>query len=230
MRRRPSVPGPAGVLVLIAALSGCSAGDALDMAAEAGMDARRSVLSAFVAPAPQTRALGAPLAAAARPVRPLSRRVVAEDLLTGEEMRLTPRPVGARSVEVTEPDGCRWRRDDWFAPSTWWRGCGEADSWRDGRAELTGGAGLWPLRLGAEARWRRRAESSAGRAYVRDTVCRVEDAVELLRPGREPAPVFVVACDDGKRVRTTWWAPGEGPLAFRVARRGQGVEQVWVAR
>lgn len=82
----------------------------------------------------------------------------------------------------------------------------------------------------AEARWTRREKSSAGRDHVRDAVRRVEDAVEVLRPGRDPAPAYVVACDDAKRVRPIRWTPGEGPVAFRVMQRGDGVEEAWVAR
>jgi hypothetical protein len=71
--------------------------------------------------------------------------------------------------------------------------------------------------------------SADDRSYERDTICRVTDAVEVLRAGRPPTPAFVVDCADGKRVRTTWWADGEGPVAFRKTHESKGVEEVWVA-
>jgi hypothetical protein len=101
---------------------------------------------------------------------------------------------GSDAVRFRESDGCvstRW--GDGFARSDSWAGCADSRNWHTGRA----------------------AVSHTGRRYTRDTVCRVTDAVEVVRAGRAPTPAFVVDCDDGKRVRTTWYAAGEGPVAFR---------------
>ena len=91
-----------------------------------------------------------------------------------------------------------------------------------------GGDGLWPLRIGAQKRWTRTARSSTGRSHQRVTTCNVDDAVEVLRDNHPPTPAFVVACNDGKRERTTWWAPEEGPVAFRVVHGEKGIEELWV--
>jgi hypothetical protein len=37
-----------------------------------------------------------------------------------------------------------------------------------------------------------------------------------------------VVCRDGTRTRTTWFAPGEGPVAFRKVHDRDGVEEAWV--
>lgn len=216
-------------LGLAMALSACSSPAPLDWARAAAQQADFFAASLFAGPGPQTRRLVVSPAPATRPARPLTRAIAAVDLRTGATITLQPRAIGARTVEVRQSDGCVWRRDDWFAPSSRWRGCGDSASWRDGSAEVSGGDGLWPLRIGAEGRFRRRATSATGRTLARDTICRVDSAVEVLRADQPATPAFVVACDDGKRVRTTWWAPGEGPIAFRKTHRDKGVEAVWVA-
>ena len=115
-------------------------------------------------------------------------------------------PLGTDAVRVRRSDGCVWTRwSDGFARSD---SCAHAG---DGRTVHT-------------------AVSHTGRRYTRDTVCRVTDAVAVVRAGRAPSPAFVVDCDDGKRVRTTWYAAGEGPIAFRKVHREQGVEEAWVRR
>jgi hypothetical protein len=188
------------------------------------------VAASLVAPVgPETRSLRASPLPADKPFLPLTARIAAHDPRSGAQLALDPRRVGRGVAEIRQSDGCVWRSDDWFAPATAWRDCGDSRNWHTGRAEISGGAGLWPLRLGAEARFTRRAVSHTGRSYTRETTCRVTDAVEVLRAGRQPTPAFVVDCDDGKRVRTTWWAPGEGPVAFRKTHEENGIEELWVA-
>jgi hypothetical protein len=226
---RPPASRAAAACGLALSLAACTTTPPADWARSAAREADRFVAALFAGPGPETRPLAASLPPAAKPRRPLTNAVSARDPRTGAPLRLTPRALGGGAVEVRQSDGCVWRRDDWFAPSTWWRGCGESAAWRDGAATVSGGGGLWPLRIGAEGRFRRRAIASTGRRYERDTLCRVETAVEVLRPGRAPTPAFVVACEDGKRVRTTWWSPEQGPIAFRKTHRDKGVEEIWVA-
>ena len=228
--RRGARPIPACLAAAVLALSGCGAVDPGAVLVGAG-EASRDVATTLVERTgrPATRDLSMTLDPAPRPRLALSAPVVAERPWD-DDLRLEPRDLGGGLVEVRESDGCTWRRRDWFAPSLAWSGCGESAAWRDGTSTVTGGEGLWPLRLGAEGRFRRRAVSATGRSYERDTVCRVEDAVEVLRADRAPTPAFVVACDDGKRMRTTWWSPEEGPVAFRRRHADKGVEAFWIAR
>lgn len=228
-RARQSELRLGAALGLALTVSACGAGAPLDALDRAAREADRFAAALFAAPGPETRRLDASPRPAEKPAWPLAAPVSATDPRTGAAVTLAPRPLGGGIVEVAQNDGCVWRRDDWFAPSSFWRGCGDSANWRDGRAEVSGGAGLWPLRLKAEGRFRRRAVSHTGRSYARDTVCRVTDAVEVLRAGRAPTAAFVVDCADGKRVRTTWWAPGQGPVAFRKTHRDKGVEEFWVA-
>lgn len=211
-------------------LSACATTPAADWARSAAIGAYSFAAAPFAGPGPVTRPMVDAPPPAAKPARPLTAAIEAIDPRNGAPVRLTPRARGGGAVEVRQSDGCVWRRDDWFAPSTRWSGCGDSAAWRDGVAAVSGGEGLWPLRVGAEGRFRRRATSATGRSYERETLCRVENAVEVLRVDRAPTPAFVVVCEDDKRVRTTWWAPGDGPIAFRKSHRDRGVEEVWVAK
>ena len=96
--RRParlSLRRAGAAAALLAALSACAAGSG-------------PVAGVAPAPAPETRPLAGTLPPAARPERPLSAPLAARDLIGGGEVRLTPRPSGARGVEVAQQDGCRW--------------------------------------------------------------------------------------------------------------------------
>jgi hypothetical protein len=234
-RRRASA---AATLLAAFALMGCSA-TTLDSADRALRLAVTDVTSAaaalapalFAEPAaPRTRPLDTPLAPLARPRRVLDGPIVARDGLTGASLTLAPQTLRGGAVRVRQSDGCVWERTDWFAPARRWRDCGDSRHWKSGTARIAGGEGLWPLREGATARWSRQAVSDTGRDYRRETVCRVTDSVAVLRDGRAPTPAFVVDCTDGKRVRTTWYAPGEGPVAFRKTHQDKGVEEAWVRR
>ncbi len=177
---------------------------------------------------PQTVRLTTPPAPVARPAAPLSGSFAARDLMTGETRRFTVSRTGG-GVRVRQSDGCVWTRSgDWFAPSDSWSRCDVSTHWHTGRAQVRNTAAIWPLKPGAEGRWIRRTTSHSGRSYTRDTVCRVIGAEAVVREGRAPTPAHVVVCRDGARTRTTWFAPGEGPVAFRKAHDRNGVEEAWV--
>ncbi len=177
---------------------------------------------------PQTARLTTPPAPAARPAAQMAASFDARDLLTGETRRFAV----ARTrdgVRVRQSDGCVWTRSgDWFSPSDSWAGCGDSANWHTGQAQVRQLASIWPLQPGAEGRWTRSATSHTGRSLARDTVCRVTGAEAVIREERAPTPAHVVTCRDDKRTRTTWFAPGEGPVAFRVVHDGNGVEDAWV--
>ncbi len=160
---------------------------------------------------------------------PLEESFAYLDLLTGERGRMDVTETGPGSVRVEQSDGCVWTRSgDWFAPSDGWTRCDDSRNWHTGRAVVQPEGTIWPLTVGAEGRFTRRAVSHTGRSYTRETVCRVSDQVAVVREGRSPTPAFVVECNDGKRIRTTWYAPGEGPVAFHKMHRENGVEQAWL--
>ncbi|SEA98947.1 hypothetical protein [Rubrimonas cliftonensis] len=178
---------------------------------------------------PRIVALATPPAPIGKPRAPLAGDVAARDLLTGQPLTMSVARRGTE-VRVRQSDGCDWSRGgDWFAPSKSWSGCGDSANWRDGAAQVRERASIWPLRIGSEGRWTRRAVSSTGRSYERETVCRVVGAEAVVRAGRAPTPAFKVVCDDGgKRTRTTWYAPEEGPVAFVQRHAQDGVEEAWV--
>ena len=219
----------AAALGLALTLSACGGTPPGELTRIMTREARLVAASLYAPVGPETRPIGSEMAPARKPARPLAQTVTARDPRSGERVRLEPRSLGRGAVEIRQNDGCTWRTGDWFAPSTAWRNCGDSRQWHTGQSAVSGGAGLWPLRVGAETRFSRRATSHTGRTYERETRCRVTDAVEVLRAGRTPTPAFVVDCTDGKRVRTTWWAPDEGPIAFRKIHDEAGIEELWVA-
>jgi hypothetical protein len=214
---RPLRRAPLAALAL-AALAGCA------QIADAG----RAALSLAPGRAmPETAALTAPLVPAKRPAAPLARSFAARDLITGRDLAFDVRRSGDR-VTVRQSDGCVWSRQaDWFAPSSSWENC-DLGQWATGRAEIRRTALIWPLREGAQGGFTRKATSSTGRSYARDTACRVTGAEAVVRESGKRTPTWVVQCRDGKRTRTTWWSPEEGPVAFRKAHADNGVEEAWV--
>jgi hypothetical protein len=185
----------------------------------------------FAGAGPETAPLARAPAPIADPGTPVTRSFEVRDLLTDERRAFRVTRLRADAVRVRQSDGCVWTRwGDWFAPSDSWAACDDSRHWHTGRATVRPLETIWPMEVGAVGRYRRTAVSHTGRRYTRDTVCRVSDAVEVRRAGHPPTPAFVVDCADGKRVRTTWYAPGEGPVAFRKVHREKGVEEAWVRR
>jgi hypothetical protein len=203
------------------ALGGCSPAE----------DLRLAALDIFKDPtSPRTERLATAPGPIAQPPAPLAGSFTATDLLTGETLRFETRRTGA-SVRVRQSDGCVWTRSgDWFAPSDSWANCDDSVHWATGRASVRRLASIWPLRPGAEGSWTRDAASHTGRTYTRRTTCRVAGAEAVIREGRAPTPAHLVVCKDGKRTRTTWYAAGEGPVAFRKVHEDSGVEEAWVRR
>ena len=195
-----------------------------------GHAARATATRADAGLGPHTAPLAAPPAPIPAPQAPLDGDVAAVDLRDGRPLRMAVERRG-REVRVRQSDGCAWsRRGDWFTPSLGWSGCGGGGpAWRDGAAAVRAHASLWPMRLGAEGRWRRQAVSASGLRFERETVCRVVAAEAVIREGRAPTPAWRVTCDDGGvRTLTTWYAPGEGPVAHVRRHATHGVEQAWV--
>jgi hypothetical protein len=177
--------------------------------------------------APRTVALSTPPEPAGKPAAPLAGGFTARDLITGGTLAFDVLRQGDR-VAVRQSDGCAWTRaDDWFAPSSAWENC-DGGQWATGRAEVRRTASIWPLREGAEGGFTRTATAASGRSYQRDTSCRVAGAEAVVREDGARTPAWVVRCRDGKRTRTTWWAPGEGPVAFRKTHDQNGVEEAWM--
>jgi hypothetical protein len=202
---------------------------ALSLSACAQVDAARHSAMNLVPfrAAPQTAPLAGPLAPARRPAAPLTADFSARDLMTGGTLRLDASYRNGRAT-VRQSDGCVWTRSgDWFTPSSAWENC-DGGAWATGSAEVRAIGSLWPLREGAQGAFQRTARSAGGDSYDRRTDCRVTGAETVIRESGARTPAWVVACRDGKRTRTTWFAPGEGPVAFRKVHDRNGVEEAWV--
>lgn len=179
-------------------------------------------------PAPETRSLEMSIQPVNSPSRAEFSSMTVKSLLDGETSSYTVSRYG-NGVRVREGSGCVWTRArDWFSPSDSWANCGTSKSWHTAQASVRILDPLYPLEVGSTGSYERRAVSLTGDVSVRETRCEVISAVEVLRPGRTATPAYVVECDDGRRTRTTWYAPGEGPVAFREEHRSRGVEEAWV--
>ena len=177
---------------------------------------------------PTTRPLDGPIEPVARPSRTDLPDMTVTSLLDGSRKHFAVERYG-NGVRVRQSNGCTWTRaGDWFSPSDSWARCGESRNWHTARATVRELDSLYPLQVGSVGRYERRAVSHTGRKQSRETRCEVSDAVALLRPGREATPVFVVDCEDPRRRRTTWFAPGQGPLAFRIEHKKKGLEEAWI--
>ena len=132
-------------------------------------------------------------------------------------------------VRVRESDGCVWTSaPNWFAPSDSWANCGDSLNWSTASAQVRELDPLYPIQIGSVGRYERKAVSNTGRTYTRETRCEVMDAVSVLRPGKAATPAFVVECKDPRRTRTTWYAPDEGPIAYRETHRRNGLQEAWL--
>ncbi len=177
---------------------------------------------------PATQPLLEPIPAAGRPNAEEFESMTVESLIDGSDHTFTVRAYG-NGIRVRESDGCAWTRAaDWFSPSDSWADCGDSRNWHTAQARVRELDSLYPLKVGSIGRYQRQAVSHTGRRYSRQTRCEVTDAVELLRPGRAATPAYVVECDDSRRLRTTWYAPGEGPIAYREVHFRKGVEEAWI--
>lgn len=177
---------------------------------------------------PDTQPLTQPIAQVAQaPISNLG-TMNATNLMDGRTISLSARAYG-NGARVTESNGCTWTRaNDWFSPSDSWANCGDSRNWHTGQATVRQLDSLYPLQVGSVGRYERLARSHTGRSYTRQTRCEVTDAVEVLRPAHGATPAYVVECDDTSRTRTTWYAPSEGPIAYRETHHRNGLEEAWV--
>lgn len=177
---------------------------------------------------PDTRQLSTDLAPVKAPILTRLRSMRIQNLLDGETQRLRISPTG-QGIRVREPGGCVWTRShDWFAPSDSFARCGTSKNWHTAQARVRRIGSLFPLQVGNSVTYERKAVSWNGKRSTRRTSCEVEEAVEVLRPRQGAIPAFVVACDDGRVQRTTWYAPGEGPIAYREIDRDRRVRSAWL--
>lgn len=203
-------------------LAACSLGDDFEIPTMA------SIASIFVPVGPETRPLAASIPPVQRPASRAFSTMTVTSLEDGSRKTYSVKPYG-NGVRVSEGNGCIWTRaGDWFSPSDSWSNCGSSGNWHTGQAKVRELDSLYPLRVGSVGSYQRNAVSHTGRSYNRTTRCKVTDAVEVLRQGRAAAPAYVVKCNDSRRVRTTWYAPGQGPIAYQEVHRRSGLEEAWV--
>lgn len=184
--------------------------------------------SVFDSTRPETQPLKGSIRSVPQPTMGSLSSMTVSSLMDGSTQSYRVRPFG-NGVRVRESNGCVWTRaGDWFSPSDSWANCGDSRNWHTGQAKVRQLDSLYPLKVGSVGRYERRAVSHTGRTYTRQTRCEVTDAVAVLRPGKAATAAYVVVCNDSRRVRTTWYAPDEGPIAYREVHHRKGVEVAWL--
>ncbi len=177
---------------------------------------------------PPTRPVAAALPAIGAPDAGELRSMTVRSLLDGSTAHIALQPEGER-IRIDDGRGCvATRSRDWFSPSESYTGCGSSAGWSTATGEVRVIDSLYPLELGRTGRYLRRLVSSAGEVSTRETDCAVIDKAAVVRPGRPETATWVVRCDDGRVVRTTWYAPGTGPVAYREEHKTRGVREAWL--
>ncbi|MCL5776915.1 hypothetical protein M1105_07950 [Limibaculum sp. FT325] len=203
-----------GLAILMA---GCGAGEH-----------KTKELSKAFAPTPETRTLERALPPTRAPSADEFRSMTVVSLLDGRSERIRITPFG-NGVRIREESGCISTRVlDWFSPSDSYANCGTSKDWHTASGTVRVIDDLYPLTVGSTGRYERRAVSHTGKVSTRETRCEVTDAVEVQGPGKHARPAYVVTCDDGRVRRTTWYAPGTGPVAYREDHHEDGVREAWV--
>ena len=178
---------------------------------------------------PKTQGLSAQIQSIAKPVASEFKSISAKSLINGANISLNMRLSG-NSIKVKENNGCSWTRHaDWFAPSSGWAKCGVSKNWHTGSATVNLLNSLYPIKVGSTGSYKRSAVSHTGKKYTRTTRCKVTGAVEVIS-GKKVTPAFVVVCNDTSRKRTTWYAPGIGPVAYTEVHHKNGLEEAWVRK
>lgn len=206
-------------LFLLLPLSACALTDGFNFS---------SLSQIFEPVAPPTEKLSRPIEPVPRAAIPPISSMTVTSLITGESMKYSATPFG-NGVRVRQSDGCIWTRtNDWFAPSDSWARCGHSNNWHTAQASVREITSLYPLKLGSTGVYERTARSHTGRTYTRTTRCEVKESVAVLRTDGSRTPAYVIVCQNKSRTRTTWYAPAEGPIAYREAHRRNGVETAWL--
>ena len=210
-------------MAMAIALSGCA-----NIGNDIGNTLGSTFGSIFGGPGPETAPLSAELAPLSQPSAGELRSFTTTSLIDGSRNTFDIRPYGY-GIRARQDNGCVWTRAaDWFSPSDSWANCGTSQNWHTAQARVTQQDSLYPLTVGSEGRYRRVAVSHTGRDQDRRTVCRVTGAEDVVRPGFPDTSAYVVECDDTRRVRTTWYAPGQGPVAFTQVSNSGELEEAWI--
>lgn len=179
---------------------------------------------------PAARPVSEPIAIVPAPTQRHLASMEVVDLANGGSRRLEVVRYG-NGVRVRESDGCVWTRDaDWFSPSDSWANCGNSRNWRTAQASVTRDGSLYPLQVGSQGAYTRTATTPEGRTSTRTTSCLVTGVEAVARPGDVETPAYVVVCEDGRLRRTTWFAPQEGPVAYREEHLTRGLREAWVRK
>ena len=178
---------------------------------------------------PETQIYSAALPPVERPTLAEFASMDVRTLPRGEALRLDVTPFGA-GVRVRESGGCIWTRAlDWFSPSDSWAFCGASKNWSTAQARVTEVQSLYPLQVGSVGVYQRQATSTAsGDISERETRCEAKASEAVRRPSGALTPAYRVECFDGRISRISWFAPGEGAIAYREAHYKRGLREAWV--
>lgn len=201
----------------------CTLASVLALAACASVEPERSSSGR-----PETRALTGTIEPIQEPMLSRLASIRVKNLTNGAVQELDIRRFG-NGIRVHEISGCVWTKAiDWFAPSDSFANCSTSKNWQSATAQVQRTRSIFPMKVGARGTYERRAVSITNKVSNRRTKCRVRDAVEVVLPSGQAVPAYVVRCDDGRVRRTTWFAPGIGPVAYREVHKKRGLRDAWV--
>lgn len=152
------------------------------------------------------------------PMYTVGQRVDYLDEVSGESRYFTVTDVSkAGTISANMSTGCKWTQSaNWFTGSLAWEGCGSGD-WSTGTHEpVTEVESLWPLQVGATAKYQYKLTNSAGDESIYNRSCDVS-AVNI-ETSVGPLDSYKVLCKDRRgeflTVRTWYFNPEHGELRF----------------
>lgn len=228
--------GAAAALLAASGLSGCALAERIGLFAPSEKPIAHADVTAnaiqtqasLESPLPPTRPYDGPIAVVSQPMAAELRSFAAADLRDGadwhKDIALSP-----TRAAIADSAGCAAvKAPDWFAPALEWSNCGDADLAPAGSARVRVPDPLYPIERGAVGVYEVSATLADGATAERIVTCRVEDVTSVFRADSAVTPAYVVACEDGARTATTWYAPEDGPLAFIRTDAAGAVAEAWV--
>lgn len=148
-----------------------------------------------------------------QPVWEVGYTLVQKDVLTGKEGGWTVLAVEGDRVTGQTMDGCKFvLPTEWFTPALEYENCRGAT----GSNEITREGSLWPLQVGATAKYE--IANNDGRRSTRR--CEVESAVNIS-VAEELVDAYKVVCRQNQNIRTWYWSPERGEVKATNVRSGQ---------
>ncbi|MDJ0684066.1 MAG: hypothetical protein QNJ84_05165 [Alphaproteobacteria bacterium] len=121
---------------------------------------------------------------------------------------------------TNETTGCSWWIAESFTPAARWENCGGGS----GTYDITQEGAIWPLAMQSTVRFDLKGANSKGNTWTRNHRCTVEAASNVTVPSGS-YDAYKVVCADERTVRTSYYAPGVGTVAYSRVNIGSGLAE-----